>query len=415
MDTSHLDFDTLAVQAGLRMRVGDTTSTVAPISASTTFTYDSVEDVHAALAPDGRGFAYARNANPTVVALEEALATLEGAEDVVAFGSGMAAIHAALLGVGLESDDVVLSASDLYGVTRSLFMQLANVGVHTRFVDILDLAQVELTLEETRARVLYFESISNPLLRIPDVAELTRIAHSHRAIVVIDNTFATPYLFRPIEVGADIVLHSATKYIAGHGDVTAGLVAANRSFGKRIRDARTVMGGILSPFEAWLTLRGVRTLPLRMTRQAGSALEIARWLEGRDWIEHVYHPGLAGHPQHEVARRQFADRYGGMLAFDLAADRTGTLRFLDELQLIAPGTSLGDVESLVLYPPLSSHRGLTAEERRAAGIGEGLVRMSVGLESPKDLMADLEQAAASGLRRGRVREEARDEEEVRTH
>jgi cystathionine gamma-synthase/methionine-gamma-lyase len=417
VDTSHLDFDTLAVQAGLRMRVGDTTSTVAPISASTTFTYDSVEEVHAALGPDGRGFAYARNANPTVVALEEALALLEGAEAVVAFGSGMAAIHAALLGVGLESGDVVLAASDLYGVTRGLLAQLENLGVHTDFVNILDLEQVEQALTETRARVLYFESISNPLLRIPDVSELTRLAHSHRAIVVIDNTFATPYLFRPLALGADIVVHSATKYIAGHGDVTAGLVAGNRSYGKRIRDTRTIIGSILSPFEAWLTLRGVRTLPLRMARQADSALEIAHWLDRQDWVEHVYYPGLAAHPQHEIAHRQFSGRYGGMVAFDLAAGQRETLRFLDALQLIAPGTSLGDVESLVLYPPLSSHRGLTPGEQRTAGIGEGLVRMSVGLESPGDLIADLE-GAASGIglpRPGRVRAEVRDEEEVRTH
>jgi cystathionine gamma-synthase/methionine-gamma-lyase len=393
VDDSLLHFDTVAAQAGLRMRVGDTTSTVAPIDASTTFTYESVEAVHAALAPEARGFAYSRNANPTVVALEEAVARLEGAEDVVAFGSGMAAIHAALVGLGLETGDVILSASDLYGVTRALLGQLENLGVHTRFVDILDIDQVERALVDSRARVLYFESMSNPLLRVPDVEALIRLARAHRAAAVVDNTFLTPYLFRPLAGGAHVVIHSATKYIAGHGDVTAGLVATNRSYGKRIRDTRSVTGGVLSPFEAWLTLRGMRTLPLRMARQSESALGIARWLAEQDWVTRVYYPGLPGHGQHAIASRQFGGRYGGMVAFDLASNEAEAIDFLNALQVITPGTSLGDVQSLILYPPLSSHRSLTPEERRKVGIGDGLVRLSVGLESPEDLMTDLQRAA----------------------
>lgn len=388
-----LHFETLAAQAGLRMRVGDAVSTSPAIDASSTFTYDSVADVHAALGPDGEGFAYARSANPTVVALESALAPLEGAEDVVAFASGMGAIQAAFAGLQLWPGDVILASGDLYGVTRSLFAQLRQYEIETRFVDVFDLRAVADTLRETRARVLYFETISNPLLRVPPAGDLIRLAREAGASSVIDNTFAGPYLYRPVELGADVVVESATKYIAGHGDVIAGLVATSRSLGRRIRDARTVSGGILSPFEAWLTMRGVRTLALRMERQCATALELSRALCERPWVGAVHYPGLPAHPQHALARDQFAGRYGGMVALELAGSQSQVIEFMDALQLITPGTSLGDVESLVLYPALSSHRTLTPEELEAAGIGEGLVRLSVGIEHPEDLLLDLDRAA----------------------
>lgn len=393
MDDSSLDFETRATRAGLGMQVGDTISTVPPIDASTTFTYPSIEGVHAALGPQPEGFAYARNANPTVVALEKAMASLEGAQEVVAFGSGMAAVHGALVGIGLEAGDTILSSANLYGVTRSLFAQLAGFDIQTRFVDILDLAAVEEALAGGGVRALYLETITNPLLKVPDLRSLVDLARARRVPTIVDNTFATPYLFRPLELGVDVVLHSATKYIAGHGDVMAGLVATGASYGQRIRAARTTAGAILSPFDAWLTLRGVRTLPLRMARHAESAMEVACWLVDRPWVERVYYPGLRSHAQHEIASRQFDGRFGGMVAFDLAAGRDQVLAFIDSLHLVTKGTSLGDVESLILYPPLSSHRGLTPAELDTAGIGDGLVRLSVGLESPRDLCADLERAA----------------------
>ena len=393
MGKSSLEFDTLAAQAGLRIRVGESISTAPPIDPSTTFTYDTVEGVHAALAPDGSGFAYARNANPTVVMLEEAVAGLEGADEVVAFGSGMAAIQGAIAGVGIEAGDVVVAATDLYGVSRSLLSHLSSFGVETRWIDILDESAVDSALEDPNARMLFFETISNPLLRVPDVARLAEIAHRHRAVAVVDNTFATPYLFRPLDHGVDVVVHSATKYIGGHGDSVAGLVATNRSHGNRIRGTRTVTGGILSPFEAWLTLRGLRTLPVRMERHCSNALELAGWLERQPWVERVYYPGLERHPQHALSDKLFGGRYGGMVSFDLAAEQARVIAFINGLRLITPGTSLGDVESLVLYPPLTSHRTLLPEELTAFGIGEGLIRLSVGLESVADLEADLEGAA----------------------
>jgi cystathionine beta-lyase/cystathionine gamma-synthase len=393
MDDSSLGFETRAAQAGGRARIGDTVSTVGPIAASSTFTYESVDEVHAALASGGEGYAYSRNANPTVGALESVLASLEGTDSVVAFGSGMAAMHAALLSTGIETGDCVLVASDLYGVTRSLMVHLQQFGVEHSSVDILDLEEMERALERTNARVLCFESISNPLLRVPNLTELVRLAHAQRALVIVDNTFASPYLFRPSEIGVDLVVHSATKYVAGHGDVTAGYVAANRSFAKRMREVRTVIGSVLSPFEAWLTIRGVKTLPLRMERQCESAAQIAEWLQNQEWILRVYYPGLREGDEKEHARRWFGGRYGGMVAFDLRADEPGTLRFMDDLEIITSATSLGDAMSLLLYPKLSSHRTLSPPDRQRAGIGDSLLRLSVGLEAPDDLMLDLERAA----------------------
>jgi cystathionine beta-lyase/cystathionine gamma-synthase len=393
-----LDFETIAAQGGTRVPLGDTLSTVPPISASTTFTAETIDAVHAALTPEPSGFAYARNANPTVVTLETVLARLEGADDVVAFGSGMGAIQATLLALELSPGDAIVAAQALYGVTRSAFTQLQSFDVDIRYIDVFNLESVADAIADRDVRALYFESIANPLLQVADIEALARIARQRRIPSIIDNTFATPYLCRPLSVGVDLVVHSATKYIAGHGDVMAGVVAANSTWARRVRAKRTVTGAILSPFEAWLTLRGLRTLPLRMHRQCSTAAHLATWLKEQPWVERVYYPGLADHPQHELAGHQFGGLFGGMIAFDLRAGRAATLAFLDALRLITPGTSLGDVTSLILYPRLSSHRTLDAEQLAAAGIGEGLVRLSVGLESVKDLASDLERAAhAAGL------------------
>jgi len=391
----NLDFETVAAQAGTRIRVGDTVSTAPPIDASTTFTLDSIHDVHAALMPEPAGFAYGRNSNPTVVTLESVLARLEGADDTVAFGSGMAAIHGTLLALGLAPGDRIVAASALYGVTRSLFALLAEFDIETEYVDVLDLAAVDSALARPDARALYWESIANPLLQVPDSARLASIAQARRVPSIVDNTFATPYLFRPLAAGVDIVVHSATKYIAGHGDVTAGIVGGSRSWMQRVRAQRTIAGGVLSPFEAWLTLRGIRTLPVRMERQCKTAAGLAEWLVRQPWVTRVAYPGLPDSPHRTTASKQFEQRYGAMVAFDLRSNQASTLRFVDALRLIVPGTSLGDVESLILYPGLSSHRTLSPDERAAAGIGEGLLRLSVGLESFDDLARDLAGAAAA--------------------
>jgi cystathionine gamma-synthase/methionine-gamma-lyase len=395
-----LDLETLAAQAGIRVRVGDTISTAPPIDPSTTFIGESVEDVHRALEPGGSGYAYSRNANPTVTLLEDALRGLEGAEDVVAFGSGMAAISSCLAALRLWAGDTILAGRDLYGVTRTALSQLAQYDVQVRYVDIFDAHAVETALDETGAAALYFETVSNPLLRVPDVAMLAEIARRHHALTILDNSFTSPYLFRPLSHGADIVIESATKYLAGHGDATVGICATSASLGRRVRDQRTVQGGVLSPFEAWLTLRGLRTLPVRLDRQCASAAELAGWLQSCGWVRRVHYPGLETHPHHATAARQFGGRFGGMVSFELQADREGALRFLDSLRIIIPGTSLGDVESLILYPPLSSHRGLSDEDLASMGIGPSFVRLSVGLESVRDLKRDLQAAAETALNLG---------------
>jgi cystathionine beta-lyase/cystathionine gamma-synthase len=394
MASAKYDFDTLAIQAGLRQGGEDWRATAPPIHPSTTFTYPSVAAVHHALEPMGGGYAYSRNANPTVATLEQALRALEGTEDAVAFASGMAAIHAAILATGIRPGDALLAAKDLYGVSHSLFTgPLAAFGIKPHFVDVLDLAAVRTALIESRARVLVFESLSNPLLRVPDVAALIELAHEAGALVIVDNTFASPYLLRPAALGADIVVHSATKYLSGHGDVIAGVVATDSDFGHWLRDLRTTTGGVLGPFEAWLTLRGMRTLPLRMRRHCENAAMLAAWLEHQDCVERVHYPGLPSHPHYARVRQLFRDGLGGgMVAFELRTTAQGVEAFMDALELAVAGTSLGDVETLVLYPARSSHRTLTVEERVASGITDSLVRVSVGLESSDDIIADFKQA-----------------------
>jgi cystathionine gamma-synthase/methionine-gamma-lyase len=371
--------------------------TAPPIHPSTSFTYDSVRKVHEALTPLGDGYAYSRNANPTVSMLEEVVASLEETEDAVAFASGMAAFHGALLAAGVRPGQAVLAARDLYGVSRSLLAGLfTQLQVEVHFVDAMDLAAVAAAFDATGASVLCFEPVSNPLLLVPDALGLISLAHEKRAAVVVDNTFPSPYLFRPATHGADFIIHSATKYLGGHGDVMAGIVATDEDSGRVVRDVRNTTGGILGPFEAWLVLRGIRTLPVRMERHCANALQLAAWLESHDRVDRVYYPGLESHAQNETIREQFRDGLaGGMVAFETSLQMENVEAFMDALSLAVPATSLGDTETMVLYPALSSHRTLSPDERREAGIGDGLLRVSVGLESVTDIIADFEQALST--------------------
>lgn len=390
-------FETRAVQAGIRDGVSDMRPTAPPIHPSTSFTYESVRKVHEALAPLGQGYAYSRNANPTVRMLEEVMASLEETEDSVAFASGMAAFHAALLAAGVRPGGAVLAAKDLYGVSRSLLAGLfKQLHVQVQFVDTLDPDAVGAGFDDTGATVLCFEPVSNPLLLVPDARALIDIAHKKHAAVIVDNTFPTPYLFQPSTLGADFVVHSATKYLGGHGDVMAGIVATDEDSARVVRDVRNTTGGILGPFESWLVLRGVRTLPVRMERHCANALRLALWLEGQDDIERVHYPGLDSHAQHERTNKEFRDGLGGgMVAFDTSLRQDRVEEFMDALALAVPATSLGDTETMVLYPALSSHRTLTPDERLDAGIGDGLLRVSVGLESIVDIIEDFEQALST--------------------
>jgi cystathionine beta-lyase/cystathionine gamma-synthase len=386
---------TLAVHAGERGPRPDFTPVVTPIYNSIAYTYESMEDLDAVFARERPGYVYARYGNPTVTALEKAVAALEAGEEAMVLASGMAAIHAALLAAKVEADTTVVAAQDIYGATYSLLSKLfSTLGVRTRFVDIADLAAVEQAIVEETPQAVLFETVSNPLLKVADTPAVVEIAHRHGAEVIVDNTFASPYVFQPLAHGVDYVVHSSTKYLGGHGDVLGGVVVTSAQRCVALREVTKLVGGNLGPNEAWLTMRGLKTLPLRMIQHCRNAAQVAAWLQDHPRISQVNYPGLNDHPQHEVATRLFRPGcYGGMVSFEIAgADQAQVFAFMEALQLCLPATSLGDVYSLVMYPAHSSHRALTPEERSQIGIGEGLVRFSVGIEDVEDIIADLEQA-----------------------
>jgi cystathionine gamma-synthase/methionine-gamma-lyase len=390
-------FDTLVAHAG-ESHTGDDGGatwlpTATPIHNASGYFMPSLDALDEVFAGNREGFFYTRDGNPTVRAFEEAVAALESAPVAAAFGSGMAAIYGALLAAGVGPGDHIVATQDLYGLTRVLFTtHFADLGVRTTFVDMADHAAVERALAGG-AKVLYLETISNPLVKVLDPGALVRLARTAGALTVVDNTFASPYLLRPVEHGADLVVHSATKYIGGHGDVTGGTVAAaDEAIGRKVRYQAKLLGAVLGPNEAYLAHRGMKTLSLRMARQCDNAQAVAAWLAEQEGVECVYYPGLPDHPQHELATRLLGGRYGAMLAFDLRqGDRPRVGRFMDALRLIAPAPTLGDLRTLTLYPVVASHRGLTPEERREVGIGDGLVRLSIGIEEPADLIEDLKQ------------------------
>lgn len=388
---------TQAVHAGKPRSYPDFQPTVTPIHPSVTYRYPSMEALDQVFAGTREGYVYARYGNPTVTALEEAVATLERGEAALAFASGMAAIHAALLAVGARAGSAVVAAQDIYGATYALLGQLMRTqNVIVRFVDANDLEAVEAACADLQPVALLAETISNPLLKVADLPRLAEIGHRYGAKLLVDSTFATPYLVRPLELGADVVIHSATKYLSGHGDILGGVVVTTQSLRADMLEVLKMTGGNLAPQEAWLALRGIRTLTLRMRQHCSNALQVARWLEGHPDVTRVLYPGLPSHPHHDLATELFAQSgYGGMLSFEIAdAGQREVFDFFEALKLCLPATTLGDVYSLFLYPAHSSHRALSAEERARIGIGEGLVRMSVGIEAIEDLLQDVEQALA---------------------
>ncbi len=390
-------FDTLAVHAGERMPRPDFTPVATPIYHSAAYVYENLDDLDAIFAGTQQGPVYARYGNPTLTALETAVAALEGGEAALAYASGMAAIHGALLGAGARAGTAVIAAQDVYGATYALLNRvLAPQGVTVRFVDGTDAAAVAAAMADRQERpaALICETISNPLLKLADLPRLAEIAHAAGAALIVDNTFASPYLCRPLALGADYVVHSATKYLGGHGDVLGGVVVTSAARRTALNEINKLVGANLGPQEAWLVLRGLKTLPLRLQRQCDNAVQIAAWLAGHPRVAGVNYPGLTAHPQHALAARLLErGAFGAMIRFDLRDGRQETVfRFMEALKLVLPATTLGDVYSLVLYPAGSSHRALDAEARHRVGIGDGLVRLSVGIEDPADIIADLDQA-----------------------
>jgi len=320
---------------------------------------------------------------------------LEAGDAATAFASGMAAIHAALLGTGLHAGDTIVAARELYGITLSLLTTiLPPLGVKVRLVEVARTEQVVSALEAERPRLLMLETMSNPVLIVPELPELAQAAHRVGAAVLVDNTFATPYLLRPLEHGADYVIHSLTKYLAGHDDVLGGVVVTRADRAAEVRRMAQVLGAVLGPNESWLAHRGLKTLGLRMRQHCENAARVAAFLDGHPKVARVVYPGLESHPQHATAKRLFrAGCFGGMVAFEVAAGTAeAAIGTMERMKLVLPGTTLGCIHSLVLHPARASHRSLSAEERAAWGIGDGLLRLSVGIEDPDEIIADLAQA-----------------------
>lgn len=388
-------FSTRAVHAGEHLPAQDFIPVVGPIHPTVGFVYESMDDLDGVLGTTRDGYVYPRYGSPTVAAFEAATADLEGGEAAYAFSSGMAAIHVALLTAGVRQGSNVLAAMDVYGATFTMLRRLfAELGAVSRLVDVTDLSAVENALKEMHPIILVAETISNPLLKVADMPRLIELAHRYGAQVLIDNTFASPYLCNPWAYGADYVMHSATKFIAGHGDVLAGVIVTSSVNRKKMYELNKMIGSNLGPFEAWLALRGLKTLPLRMRQQCGNALQVAEWMAAHPKIGKIHYPGLPSHPQHERARALFKGRgFGAVLSFEIAgADKAAAFRFMDALELCLPATTLGDIYTIVLHPASSSHRALTAAERAEVGISDGLVRLSLGIEDAGDIIADLEQA-----------------------
>ncbi len=389
---------TQAVHAGERTPAPAETPVTTPIYHAVGYLEPSAARMEAVFAGEQAGYVYRRYESPTVDAFERAVAALEGGEAAFATASGMAAVHAALLAAGARAGRAVVAAQDCYGATYSLLSTLmAEQGVAVAFVDVTDLPQVQAALVEHRPAALLVETISNPLLKLADIAALAGLAHAAGAALIVDSTFATPFLCQPLSLGADYVVHSASKYIGGHGDVLAGVVVTSNANRQRLFALEKLIGAVLAPEVAWLALRGLKTLPLRMERHCANALHVATWLAEHPAVARVHYPGLPSHPQHDLAARLLGGRgFGGMIAFELRdATQTAAFHFLDALKLILPATTLGDVYSLALYPVMASHRALPPAERARLGIGDGLLRLSIGIEDVADIVADLAQALGS--------------------
>lgn len=381
--------DTLAVRGGLRRSDADETSEALFLTSG--FVYASAAEAEQAFAGELDRYVYSRYANPTVSVFEERLRALEGAEAAQATASGMAAVFNALAAT-LEAGDRVVAARDLFG---SCFQILDSIlprwGIHTEFVDGADLAQWERALA-TPAAAVFFETPSNPLQRLIDVAAVSELAHRAGAQVVVDNVFATPVLQRPLDVGADVVVYSTTKHIDGQGRTLGGAVLGTTSFiTEQLRPLIRHTGPSMSPFNAWIALKGLETLRLRVEHQTAAAVELAAWLEQRDDIEWVRHPWLPSHPQHDLARAQMSGG-GTIVTFSVPGGRQRAFEILDRLTLVDISNNLGDTKSLATHPATTTHRRLGPEVRAQMGLGDGVIRLSVGMEHPGDLRADLEDA-----------------------
>jgi len=396
-DSSDSKLHTKAVWAGEEHRQAEGATQVA-IAQSVAFAYDSLDDWEAVARQHKPGHIYSRNTNPTVRVFEQKVRALEGTEAATSFASGMAAISNTLFSL-LRPGDRVVTVKDTYGGTNQLFREfLPAIQVEVCLCDTADHEQIESEIRKG-CRALYLETPTNPTLKVVDIERLARAGHAAGAVVITDNTFATPVNQRPLELGSDLVLHSASKFLGGHADALGGVVCGPAELIRTIYHYREITGAALDPFAAYLLLRGLKTLGIRIERQNANAMRIAQYLEGHHLVERVYYPGLESHPQHDIARRQMPGGFGGVMSFALRGGYDRVKRFLPALRFAHRAANLGAVETTVGPPATTSHVEVSPEDRAAMGIPEALVRYSTGIEDAADLIDDLEYAlrAASGF------------------
>lgn len=388
MNKKNLGFATRQIHAGKVSN--DAGALCAPIYQTSTFEFETVEQGGARFAGQESGYIYSRLGNPTVGVVEAKMAELEGGEDALATASGMGAISTAIWS-SVEAGDEIVASDTLYGCTYALLNHgICKFGVKVTFIDMTDLEALKAALTD-KTKVVYLETPCNPTLKIVDITAVAQAAHAFnpQIKVMVDNTFCTPYLQRPLELGADVVVHSATKYLNGHGDVIAGVVVGSKEFigTCRMFGLKDMTGAVMSPFNAFLMARGMKTLDIRMERHCANAKKVAEFFASHPAVDKVYYPGLESFPGHEIAARQMK-LPGGMISIELKADKAATAAALNKLEMCVIAVSLGDAETLVEHPATMTHSTYSAEELKMAGISEGLVRISIGLEDPEDIIAD---------------------------
>ena len=384
-------FGTKAIHGG-KMKDTQYGALTMPIYQTSTFEFDCCEQGGRRFAGEEKGYIYTRLGNPSISAVENKVALLEGGEACAAASSGMGAVSACLWSIA-GAGKHILADETLYGCTFALLNHgMTRYGVEVTFVDTSDLEQVKANLKENTVCV-YLETPANPNLKISDIQAVAELAHAYNPAiqVVCDNTFASPYLQRPLELGADVVIHSATKYLNGHGDVIAGFVVGTEAFINEVKmfGLKDMTGATLGPFEAFLIMRGLKTMEIRMERHCANAKKVAEYLVKREKVERVYYPGLETHPGYEIAKKQMQD-FGAMISFEVKGGKEGGMKFVNSLSMIPIAVSLGDAETLVQHPASMTHSVYTEDELKAAGISAGLIRLSVGLENAEDIIADLE-------------------------
>jgi len=382
-------FSTLAVHAGQHPDP-ITGCITTPIYQTSTFVFENAAQGAARFAKEEDGFIYTRLGNPTLMALEENIAALEGGDRGFVFASGMAAIHGAVLAL-VKAGDHMVATDSIYGGTFVQFNTvLPREGISTSFVDSSDVREVEKGLTK-KTKVIFIETPANPTMKLSDIRAICELAHGSDIRVIVDNTFMSPYFQHPLEHGADVVVHSLTKYLGGHSDIIGGVVVTSNEIAPKVRHILDNTGATLDPLAAWLVLRGIKTLPIRMDRHNSNAKKVVQFLKEHPKVKEVFYPGLEEHPQHELAKKQMSG-FGGMISFEVEGGLEAGQKIMNNVKLCALAVSLGAVETLIQHPASMTHAGIPKEDRLASGITDGLVRISVGIEDPEDIIADLKQA-----------------------